>query len=247
MAKFHRMTLEQDKEDRFSGAIRYGIGINDNDMVNYIENISVVTKGQERLYTGEIVYMVNIDLSSNNLTGEIPEEIISLVALTNLNLSWNSLSGQIPEKIGSLSQLESLDLSHNVLSGGIPSSIASLTYLSHMNLSYNNLSGRIPAGNQLDILEDPASMYVGNIDLCWHPLPNNCSINGDTKIERDDLVNMSFHFSMIIGFMVGLLLVFYFMLFSRRWRNTCFVFVDGLYDRTYVQVAVTCRRLWRRN
>lgn len=247
LAKFHRMTLEQDKEDRFSGAIRYGIGINDNDLVNYIENITVVTKGQERLYTGEIVYMVNIDLSSNNLTGEIPEEIISLVALTNLNLSWNSLSGQIPEKIGSLSQLESLDLSHNVLSGGIPSSIASLTYLSHMNLSYNNLSGRIPAGNQLDILEDPASMYVGNIDLCGHPLPNNCSINGDTKIERDDLVNMSFHFSMIIGFMVGLLLVFYFMLFSRRWRNTCFVFVDGLYDRTYVQVAVTCRRLWRRN
>uniref|UniRef100_A0A0E0JKU0 non-specific serine/threonine protein kinase n=1 Tax=Oryza punctata TaxID=4537 RepID=A0A0E0JKU0_ORYPU len=201
------MTLEQDKEERFSGAIRYGIGINDNELVDYIENITVVTKGQERLYTGEIIYMVNLDLSSNNLTGDIPEEIISLVALTNLNLSWNSLRGQIPEKIGSLSQLESLDLSHNVLSGEIPSSITSLTYLSHMNLSYNNLSGRIPAGNQLDVLEDPASMYVGNIGLCGHPLPNNCYINDDPKIERDDLDKVSFHLSMINGFVVGLLLV----------------------------------------
>uniref|UniRef100_A0A0D9YBD3 non-specific serine/threonine protein kinase n=1 Tax=Oryza glumipatula TaxID=40148 RepID=A0A0D9YBD3_9ORYZ len=207
LVKLHGMSPHQeDNEDQLSRAIRYGSGINNNELVDYIENITVVTKGQERLYTGELIYMVNIDLSSNNLTGDIPEEIISLVALTNLNLSWNRLSGQIPEKIGSLSQLESLDLSHNVLSGGIPSSITSLTYLSHMNMSYNNLSGRIPSGNQLDVLEDPASIYVGNIGLCGHPLPNNCSINDEPKIEQGELEEVSFRLSMIIGFVVGLLL-----------------------------------------
>jgi hypothetical protein len=68
-------------------------------------------KGQERLYTGEIVYMVNVDLSCNHLTGEIPAEISALVVLKNLNLSWNNFNGKIPENIGGLMQVESLDLS----------------------------------------------------------------------------------------------------------------------------------------
>uniref|UniRef100_J3N1Y7 non-specific serine/threonine protein kinase n=3 Tax=Oryza brachyantha TaxID=4533 RepID=J3N1Y7_ORYBR len=242
MESFHRMRIKQDNEQNFSMAITFGTGLEENELNNYIENVTVVTKGQERLYTGEIIYMVNIDLSCNHLTGEIPEMVSTLVALTNLNFSWNSLSGEIPEKIGSLSQLESLDLSHNMLSGMIPNSITSLTYLSHMNLSYNNLSGRIPKGNQLDVLEDPASMYIGNIGLCGDPLPN-CSVNADPGIRRDDLDKVSFLLGMIIGFVVGLLPVFYLMLFSSRWRNTYFATVDGLYDRVYVQVAVACRRL----
>uniref|UniRef100_A0A0E0M6V7 Leucine-rich repeat-containing N-terminal plant-type domain-containing protein n=1 Tax=Oryza punctata TaxID=4537 RepID=A0A0E0M6V7_ORYPU len=175
------------------------------------------------------------------LTGGIPKVIGTLVALTNLNLSWNSLTGEIPEKIGSLPQLESLDLSHNMLSGEIPNSIASLTYLSHMNLSYNNLSGRIPRGNQLDVLEDPASIYIGNNGLCGYPLPKNCSMLIVKFIEMN--WTRSFLLSTIIGFVVVILPVFYLMLLSSRWRHNCFMFVEGLYDRMYVQVAIACRRL----
>uniref|UniRef100_J3L1M9 non-specific serine/threonine protein kinase n=1 Tax=Oryza brachyantha TaxID=4533 RepID=J3L1M9_ORYBR len=248
LANFNRMAAKKDASPQFFDATTYYNQYDGNILVDYTENITVVTKGQERLYTGEIIYMVNIDLSGNNLTGEIPEDVCTLVALTNLNLSWNRLSGQIPRNIGSLSQLESLDLSHNFLYGEIPDSISSLTYLSHMNLSYNNLSGRIPTGNQLNVLDNPASIYVGNIGLCGSPLPINCSFNGEAppsipKVYVDKLDKVSFLLGTTIGFLVGLLTILYLMVFSRRWRNTCYMFVDGLYDKTYVYIAIALRRL----
>ena len=52
-----------------------------NEMMEYNDNFTVVTKGKEQLYTGEIICMVNLDLSCNNLTGEVPEEICTLAAL----------------------------------------------------------------------------------------------------------------------------------------------------------------------
>jgi hypothetical protein len=73
-----------------------------------------------------IVSVVGIDLSLNQLTGEIPDLSMAL----NLNLSWNHLSGKIPENIGSMKSLESLDLSRNNLSGEVPPSLSDLTYLS---------------------------------------------------------------------------------------------------------------------
>ncbi|CAD6258637.1 unnamed protein product [Miscanthus lutarioriparius] len=96
--------------------------------------------------------MTSIDLSSNNLIGEIPEEIVFLDDLVNLNLSRNHLSGVVPNKIGEMQSLESLDLSRNMLSGEIPASLSNLTFLSYLDLSYNNLTGRIPSGSQLDTL-----------------------------------------------------------------------------------------------
>jgi Leucine-rich repeat (LRR) protein len=53
----------------------------------YTDSLSVITKGQKLEYTTGIAYMINIDLSSNSLTGQIPEEIGRLIALKSLNLS----------------------------------------------------------------------------------------------------------------------------------------------------------------
>ncbi|GFZ09622.1 disease resistance family protein [Actinidia rufa] len=113
----------------------------------YDEQATVVTKGRELEYSRTLVYVNVIDLFGNKLTGEIPEDITSLLALGTSNLSRNHLShltGSIPEKIGEFRWLETLDLSHNNLSGPIPQSISSLTSLSHLNLSDNNLLGRLP-------------------------------------------------------------------------------------------------------
>ena len=52
-----------------------------------------------------------LDLSMNQLSGEIPTTLGSLKALKVLNVSHNNLYGRIPESLGDLLNLESLDLS----------------------------------------------------------------------------------------------------------------------------------------
>uniref|UniRef100_A0A0D3HN36 Leucine-rich repeat-containing N-terminal plant-type domain-containing protein n=1 Tax=Oryza barthii TaxID=65489 RepID=A0A0D3HN36_9ORYZ len=100
------------------------------DGVDHKGYLPVVTKHQE-LYYGYTRFPIgSIDLSSNQLSGVLPEGIASLDALRNLNLSWNHLSGRIPDKLGIIKLLESLDLSRNMFSGEIPQSLSNLTSLS---------------------------------------------------------------------------------------------------------------------
>ncbi|XP_068639331.1 receptor-like protein EIX1 [Aristolochia californica] len=90
------------------------------------------------------------DLSNNNLSGTILEEVTDLIGLIVLNLSRNRFFGKLPQSIGRLQQSINLDLSRNRLFGLILAAIASLTFLSYLNLSYNNLSRIIPSSNQVD-------------------------------------------------------------------------------------------------
>ncbi|KAG0529027.1 hypothetical protein BDA96_05G063000 [Sorghum bicolor] len=223
-------------------------------MIFFTETISVLTKGQQLEFSQQIKYMVNIDLSCNNLSGEIPQGITALVALRSLNLSWNHLSMRIPNNIGGLRALESLDLSHNELSGEIPSSISALTSLSSLNLSYNNLSGRVPTGNQLQTLaaDDPASMYVGNIGLCGPPLLKVCPGNGknyslvEHEQHPDNGVMNSIYLSMICGLIFGLWVVFCIMLLHKGLRYSYFLFIDYLCHKVCVHMIVTWNSLVRR-
>jgi Leucine-rich repeat (LRR) protein len=212
-----------------------------------------VLKGKEMNY-GSIsrvfdTNMVSIDLSSNNLRGEILEEITTLDALVNLNLSWNHFSGVVPNKIGEMQSLESLDLSRNNLSREIPASLSNLTFLSYLDLSYNNLTGRIPSGQQLDTLyaANP-SMYIGNIGLCGHPLQNNCSREGDAskqgrlgRTEEGHGIEF-FYLGLGCGFVVGTWVAFGVLLFKRSWRIVYFQLPDKLYDKIYVLVATWTRQ-----
>lgn len=81
----------------------------------YNDTLSLVTKGQVLDYRENAIFVMSIDLSSNRLTGQIPEDIGSLLGLINMNLSSNLLTGHIPNKIGNMQSLESLDLSNNLL------------------------------------------------------------------------------------------------------------------------------------
>ncbi|VAI63275.1 unnamed protein product [Triticum turgidum subsp. durum] len=66
----------------------------------YEESIPVITKDQKRDYTFAIYQLlVVLDLSSNSLAGQVPEEITLLIGLTNLNLSNNQLTEAIPTKL----------------------------------------------------------------------------------------------------------------------------------------------------
>ncbi|XP_042751727.1 receptor-like protein EIX2 [Lactuca sativa] len=84
-----------------------------------------------------------IDLSSNSFDGPITN-VSSTVAL--LNLSRNKFSGGISFLCQVVHGfLVILDLSHNFLSGQIPDCLWHFKELKVLNLEHNNLSGRLPA------------------------------------------------------------------------------------------------------
>ena len=60
------------------------------------------------------------------MTGQIPD-LASLQTLFFLELSGNQLSGEIPASLGSLDELRVLDLQDNDLTGEIPAELGTLT------------------------------------------------------------------------------------------------------------------------
>ncbi|KAK6144093.1 hypothetical protein DH2020_020913 [Rehmannia glutinosa] len=154
--------------------------------ITFIESASVTTKGSELHYDTILRLVTNIDLSKNNLSGDIPKEITSLVELRSLNLSGNHLTGLIPDSIGNMKQLESLDFSRNSLSGEIPSSFTIMSSLSYLNLSCNNLTGKIPESTQL--LSFNESSFIGN-NLCGPPLTSSCGNDGKSPGPRHKLAD----------------------------------------------------------
>ncbi|KAG1355070.1 receptor-like protein EIX1 [Cocos nucifera] len=222
---------------------------------DYDENMQVIFKGLDIEYISILPLVILMDLSENNLSGMIPEELTDLLGLVSLNLSGNHLTGEIMKKIGALRWLESLDLSRNNLSGRIPSSIIALTFLGYLNLSYNNLSGRIPTGNQFQTFIDP-SIYAGNLGLCGFPLTQKCkddetnqgpnAVKGDEQndnaMDEEGSEMKWFYMSMGPGFAVGFWVVFGPLLFSRKWREAYFRLMDQVYDTVYVAIAVMFTR-----
>ncbi|CAN6577475.1 unnamed protein product [Malus baccata var. baccata] len=215
-----------------------------------LEQATLTLKGEELVYNTTLYLVKSIDLSSNNLQGEIPEEISSLIMLGTLNLSMNQLTGKIPSKVGNLRWLETLDLSHNHLSGQIPQSLSSLTSLSHLNLSYNNLSGRIPSGNQLQTL-NVSSIYMGNPSLCGVPLTTKCLEDDtftakDAKDKNDDGKDkLWLYVSMVLGFIVGFWGVCGTLILKTSWRYAYFQFFDDIKDKVALAISLKLARFKR--
>ncbi|XP_057476266.1 receptor-like protein EIX1 [Actinidia eriantha] len=199
----------------------------------FIENAFVVTKGRQVQYNTILGLVTNMDLSDNNISGQIPEELTSLLGLRSLNLSGNRLTGVIPEEIRNMELLESLDFSRNQLSGEIPPSLSTLTLLSFLNVSYNNLLGRIPTSTQLQSFN--ASSFTGN-SLCGPPLVETCSADEATPDigEGDEGVDSEmnwFYVTVAFGYVVGFGGVCGPILFKKSWRSAYFRFLDEMWHR----------------
>ncbi|XWS47712.1 hypothetical protein CRYUN_Cryun13aG0007700 [Craigia yunnanensis] len=200
---------------------------------NSIETTLLVIKGILLEYSSTLRLVTSMDLSDNNLSGEIPADITSLFGLWSLNLSTNGLTGRIPETIGNMGTLESLDFSFNQLSGAIPPSISNLTFLSYLNVAYNNLTGKIPSSTQLQSFD--ASNFEGN-NLCGPPLTDNCSINGVTPDAENregsgdglEVDRFWFFVSMALGFVVAFWSFIGLLLFKRSWRSAYFHTLDNM-------------------
>ncbi|KAK4257925.1 hypothetical protein QN277_007449 [Acacia crassicarpa] len=92
---------------------------------------------------GKNIRVVNLNLTSMNLSGSLSPNVANLTALTNIWLGNNNLSGQIPD-LSSLRMLETLHLEDNQFSGNIPSSLGNISTLKELFVQNNNLTGQIP-------------------------------------------------------------------------------------------------------
>ena len=113
-----------------------------------------------------------LDLSKNQLSGEIPE---GLCSSHSFNLSDNQLSGQIPQGVVGCSGPYTLLLDNNQLSGEIPAELGEEPELTRLRLNNNQLSGEIPAelGNStLENLNLANNQLSGEIGAEWANLPN---------------------------------------------------------------------------
>ncbi|XP_023742111.3 receptor-like protein EIX2 [Lactuca sativa] len=220
----------------------------------YIDHAIVKWQGDEREFFRNLRLLKSIDLSSNNLTGQIPYQITNLYALISLNLSKNSLIGEIPHNIGQIKQLLTLDLSRNNLSGQIPSSLSKMSLLNDLDMSFNNLSGRIPTSIQLQSF--PPSRYDGNAGLCGPPLSRKCpgdedseatSINGKSEDDGEDIDEVWgwFYIGGGTGFVTGFWIACGALLLNHRGRRAFFHFYDSFKDWVYVKIVVFIANLQR--
>ncbi|KAG6421462.1 hypothetical protein SASPL_118015 [Salvia splendens] len=106
-----------------------------------------------------------VDLSHNNLSGQIPEELGNLAGLCFLFLNNNLLSGEIPPSLGSCTALQALDLSYNQLTGDVPPELSGFHEMRRfMNLSHNQLKGamelsKLSAVEEIDL---SSNYFSGN-------------------------------------------------------------------------------------
>lgn len=175
---------------------------------SYTDKELIEWKGRELQYETTLGLVKSIDLSFNELSGEIPGEVTDLLDLISLNLSSNYLTGLIPPTIGKLKEMDVLDLSWNRLSGEIPPSLAELDRLCALNLSYNDLSGKIPTGTQLQSFD--SSAYEGNPKLCGPPLLRKCPgeeplPNDGGHVLEDQSYDFWFHLGLAVGSVIGFL------------------------------------------
>ncbi|KAL6209065.1 hypothetical protein ACLB2K_020008 [Fragaria x ananassa] len=112
--------------------------------------------------------LTGLDLSSNNLSGSIPEDINHLIQyITSLDLSSNNFSGTIPRNLSNCSFLNFLKLDNNKLTGQIPPEFGQLSRLKTFSVVNNQLSGQIPNFKNGTIGPDS---FANNPGLCGFPL-----------------------------------------------------------------------------
>ncbi|KAJ1436920.1 Tyrosine-protein kinase, catalytic domain [Sesbania bispinosa] len=94
---------------------------------------------------GKLSKIQSLDLSNNKIT-DLPSDFWSLSFLKSLNLSSNQISGSLTNNIGNFGLLEVFDLSSNNFSGEIPEAISSSVSLKVLKLDHNRFEQSIPSG-----------------------------------------------------------------------------------------------------
>ncbi|CAN1813395.1 Receptor-like protein 7 [Linum perenne] len=127
---------------------------------------------------GNLSELMQLDLSDNNISGEVPRWIMESTTLEYLNLSHNNLVGfEIPNTFQVSCALQTLDLSNNQLEGRIPNQYFPAFFLS---LSNNRFTGIIPTSicnlDNLEVVDFSNNNLNGTIPSCLSKDLNHLSV-----------------------------------------------------------------------
>ncbi|GKE32752.1 putative leucine-rich repeat protein [Tanacetum coccineum] len=145
------------------------------------------------IFSGSVSFLCHfttigqLDLSKNQLSGDLPDCWMNLTRLFYLNLESNKFSGRIPTSMGSLSNmsvlsripawigktlsnLRVLSLTSNGFYGTMPTSFFGLSEMQILDISVNNISGTIPRclsnmKGMTDRKTDRSLMVINNVRL----------------------------------------------------------------------------------
>ncbi|KAG8381599.1 hypothetical protein BUALT_Bualt06G0138200 [Buddleja alternifolia] len=180
----------------FLGMIKGG---QTNDEMEWLyERMGQVINGVEQELTTTLVYVVNLDLSNNNLVGEIPSELTKLSALIGLNLSNNRLGGKIPVNVGGLD-----------LSGKIPTG----------NQLQTLEDPPIYDGN-------PELCGAPLLKKCRNDKASNDENNHAATREGDRAEKIHLYGVIISGFATGFWGFIGVLIFEKSWRQAYFRFIE---------------------
>jgi Leucine-rich repeat (LRR) protein len=93
-------------------------------------------------------HVSSIELTTNGLTGSLPDSLPDLTRLRSLRLNGNSLEGPIPMALTEMAELGGLHLAGNRLSGPVPGELLDLG-LGRLDLRHNQLNGYTEATARL--------------------------------------------------------------------------------------------------
>ncbi|KAM3238981.1 hypothetical protein P3L10_014014 [Capsicum annuum] len=121
--------------------------------------------GKIRREFGNLLFLVSLDLRSNNFHENLPQEMARLRRLKFLRLSVNNFSGKligfIPTSLSNASRLETLEISDNSLQGNTPEEIGNLYNMNWLTIQYNQLTGSIPS-TIFNISRIEVIAFIGN-------------------------------------------------------------------------------------
>ncbi|KAK2388410.1 receptor protein EIX2 [Trifolium repens] len=120
-----------------------------------------------------------LDISSNLLTGEIPDCWEYWKGLSFLFMENNMLTGEVPPSMDSFIDLIILDLHNNSLSGNFSLDLSNITNLEFIHIGENNFSGPVPVKmpHAMEVMILRSNRFEGNIP------PQLCSISSLIQLD----------------------------------------------------------------
>jgi hypothetical protein len=115
---------------------------------NWLNNINWLDTSQPLSNWNGVILTNNrvtqILLGNNNLTGTLPNSINNLTQLERIDVLSNSIGGNVPQELGEISGLNWIDLRNNNFTGALSGNFSNLSNLFVFVISGNFIEGALP-------------------------------------------------------------------------------------------------------